>query len=110
MSDREQDELSDAPKTDSKDAASAITRLPPKQLAELVAKAQESDDAHKQNRLAFTLFCMLGAFLILLIVASVVLHSLNIPELRILETASTFAQGALTTILGFLFGTKIYKK
>jgi hypothetical protein len=84
--------------------------LSPRQLGGLISDKMEIDDEKHHNRTAFHIFVIIGIFLILLIAASVVLHVLNIAELKVLENCIVFAQGAITTVLGYLFGTKAYRK
>jgi hypothetical protein len=71
---------------------------------------KEIENEHKQTMSATRLLYVLLGALVLSIVASILLHVFALPELRALESCVTFLQGAITTIMGFLFGTRFLHK
>jgi hypothetical protein len=91
-------------------AVSLVAHWTPKQQVEFIQTNLDNEQENKQNTLAFRIFIILGAFLVLSLAASYLLHILSYEPLRTLENAIVFAQGSVTTVLGFLFGTRMYRK
>ena len=71
--------------------------------------ALERSDNEAQAKNAFKAFWAFAILLAVMFISSLILHILGKPELKIIDNLLIFSQGAITTILGFLFGTKIYK-
>ena len=101
--------IEDEPKSTKENTIQSTSNLTKNQLQFELDKL-DSADSKAQSDLAFRLFIILLSLLVILIASSIILHCLNISELKILENCIVFCQGAMTTILGFLFGTKIYRK
>jgi len=100
----------DEPKFSQETIPQIPNNLTKREQLELEYDKRDSEDNKAQCDIAVKLFIILLALLVALIVVSVILHCLKLPELKVLENCIVFSQGALTTILGFLFGSKIYRK
>lgn len=101
--------IEDEPKLEKEVNSRAPSNLTKNQI-QLELDKLDIKENKAQSELAFRIFIILLSLLIALIASSIVLHCLNIPELKVLENCIVFCQGAMTTILGFLFGAKIYRK
>lgn len=101
--------IEDEPKSTKESNSQSPTSLT-KRAYELELDKRDSEESKAQSDLAFKIFIILLVLFVALVTTSIILHCLNIPELKILENCIVFCQGALTTILGFLFGSKIYRK
>jgi hypothetical protein len=103
MSKNQENDMQDEPKDNIKSNTKKINNPSFSDMADFVTAMQDA-------ALAFKIFIIAGSFLLLMVAASFVLYFAGKPELRILENCIVFAQGVITTIIGFLFGAKIYKK
>ena len=100
----------DEPKSEKEIISQTPNNLTKREQLELEYDKRDSEENKAQSDMAIKLFIILLILLVVLIGVSVVLHCLNIPELKVLENCIVFCQGALTTILGFLFGVRIHRK
>lgn len=105
------DKNSEVEKSDSKDKNGAVGKNDNKDKDDDVKFFEEvRTDENKKDKTAFNLILILLGFLTLLMASSIVMYFLDKPELGALESSVTFAQGAITTIVGFLFGAKLNNK
>ncbi|MDR2047150.1 MAG: hypothetical protein LBP79_04540 [Clostridiales bacterium] len=96
----------DIPRWTAKDSSSRLTS---DQKVDVVKSFIDKDSHDKERHVALIMFFTLCALLIMTVIISSVFHSRNYPEMQLLSGIITFVQAAVTTIIGYLFGTRAVK-